>query len=88
VFRSLQHIHVQVIDDTQGRTLAAASSLEADLRGTKGTKSDRAAAVGKVIAERAVAAGVRQVVFDRGGYLYHGRIRALAEAAREGGLEF
>jgi large subunit ribosomal protein L18 len=88
VFRSLQHIHAQVIDDTQGRTLAAASTVETALRGTSGTKSERATAVGKAIAERAIAAGVRQVVFDRGGYLYHGRIRALAEAAREGGLEF
>jgi large subunit ribosomal protein L18 len=88
VFRSLQHIHAQVIDDTRGVTLAAASSIEPSLRGAAGPKADRAQAVGKVIAERAIAAGVRQVVFDRGGYLYHGRIKALAEAAREGGLEF
>ena len=88
VFRSLQHIHAQVIDDTKGVTLAAASTVEASLRGTTGEKSARASAVGKAIAERALAAGVQQVVFDRGGYLYHGRIKALAEAAREGGLEF
>ena len=88
VFRSLQHIHAQVIDDSRGVTLAAASTVEASLRGITGQKAARAQAVGKAIAERAIAAGVQQVVFDRGGYLYHGRIKALAEAAREGGLEF
>ena len=89
VFRSQQHIYAQVIDDAEGRTLAAASSLDKDLReGLKtGADAEAARAVGAKIAERAVAAGIRQVVFDRGGYLYHGRVKALAEAAREGGLE-
>jgi large subunit ribosomal protein L18 len=85
VFRSLQHIYAQVIDDTSGTTLAAASTLGAD---ESGTKSDRARAVGKAIAERAKEKGVTTVVFDRGGYMYHGRIKALADAAREAGLEF
>jgi large subunit ribosomal protein L18 len=85
VFRSLQHIYAQVIDDTSGTTLAAASTLGADVNGTK---SDRARAVGKAIAERAKEKGVTAVVFDRGGYMYHGRIKALAEAAREAGLDF
>jgi len=85
VFRSLQHIYAQVIDDASGTTLAAASTLGADERGTK---SDRARAVGKAIAERAKEKGVTAVVFDRGGYMYHGRIKALADAAREAGLEF
>jgi large subunit ribosomal protein L18 len=85
VFRSLQHIYAQVIDDTTGTTLAAASTLGADVTGTK---TERARAVGKAIAERAREKGVSAVVFDRGGYLYHGRIKALADAAREGGLEF
>jgi large subunit ribosomal protein L18 len=88
VFRSLQHIYAQVIDDTRGVTLAAASTLDASLRGTKGPKTDQARAVGKAIAERARTAGVTTVVFDRGGYMYHGRVKALADAAREGGLEF
>ncbi len=90
VFRSGKHIYAQVIDDAQGRTLAAASSLDKDLRaGLKtGADKDAAAAVGKLVAERAVAAGVSTVVFDRGSYLYHGRVRALADAAREGGLAF
>jgi large subunit ribosomal protein L18 len=90
VFRSSKHIYAQVIDDGQGRTLAAASSLERDMRGTLKTGADRdaASAVGKLLAERAKAAGVTQVVFDRGAYLYHGRVRALAEAAREAGLDF
>ncbi len=90
VFRSSKHIYAQIIDDAEGRTLAAASSLDASLRGDLRTGADRAAAaaVGKLIAERAVAAGVTAVVFDRGAYLYHGRVRALAEAAREGGLAF
>ena len=88
VFRSLNHIYAQVIDDTTGKTLAAASSLESALRGAEGTKSDRAKSVGKLIAERAKAAGVDRVVFDRAGFQYHGRVRSLAEAAREAGLDF
>jgi large subunit ribosomal protein L18 len=90
VFRSSKHIYAQVIDDSAGRTLAAASSLEKELKGQLKTGADRAAAaaVGKLIAERASAAGVSKVVFDRGAYMYHGRVQALAEAAREGGLEF
>jgi large subunit ribosomal protein L18 len=90
VFRSGKHIYAQVIDDAQGRTLAAASSLDKDLRAAlrTGADKDAAAAVGKLVAERAVAAGVTEVVFDRGAYLYHGRVKALAEAAREGGLAF
>ncbi len=90
VFRSGKHIYAQVIDDAQGRTLAAASSLEKDMRAEMKTGADRdaAAKVGKLVAERAVAAGVTNVVFDRGSYLYHGRVKALAEAAREGGLAF
>jgi large subunit ribosomal protein L18 len=88
VFRSLNHIYAQVIDDSTGRTVAAASSLEAGLRGAEGTKRDSATAVGRLIAERAKEAGVAQVVFDRAGYRYHGRVRSLAEAAREAGLDF
>ena len=90
VFRSGRHIYAQVIDDAQGRTLAAAGSLDKDLRESlkSGAGKDAAAAVGKLVAERAVAAGVTAVVFDRGMYLYHGRVKALAEAAREGGLAF
>ncbi len=90
VFRSGKHIYAQIIDDRQGRTLAAASSLDAGLRAELRTGADRGAAtaVGKLVAERALAAGVTEVVFDRGSYLYHGRVRALAEAAREGGLSF
>ena len=90
VFRSGRHIYAQVIDDNAGRTLAAASSLEKDLRGELRTGADRdaASAVGKLIAERAKEAGVTEVVFDRGSYLYHGRVKALADAAREGGLAF
>jgi large subunit ribosomal protein L18 len=90
VFRSSKHIYAQLIDDTQGATLASASSLEKDFRGALKTGADVAAAkaVGKLIAERAAAKGIKQVVFDRGGYLYHGRVKALADAAREGGLEF
>ena len=88
VNRSSRHIVVQVIDDLAGHTVAAASSLEADVRAVDGDKKARAAAVGKLVAERARAAGVTAVVFDRGGYDYHGRIAALADAAREGGLEF
>ena len=88
MFRSLNHIYAQVIDDTSGQTLAAASSLEASLRRTDGTKTDDAKRVGKLVAERAKAAGVEQVVFDRAGFKYHGRVRSLAEAAREAGLDF
>jgi large subunit ribosomal protein L18 len=88
VFRSNKHITVQVIDDVAGRTLAAASTVQADLRsGPTGNKA-AAATVGRVVAERALAAGVTKVVFDRGGNLYHGRVAAVAEAAREAGLEF
>ncbi|GJE44985.1 50S ribosomal protein L18 [Methylobacterium soli] len=90
VFRSSKQIYVQVIDDAQGRTLASASSLDKDLKAGLKTGSDvaAAAAVGKLVAERAKAAGVSQVIFDRSGYLYHGRVKALADAAREGGLDF
>jgi large subunit ribosomal protein L18 len=91
VFRSSQHIYAQVIDDVAGHTLAAASSLDKELRegGLKtGAGKDAATAVGKLVATRAQAAGVKAVVFDRGGYLFHGRVKALADAAREGGLEF
>jgi large subunit ribosomal protein L18 len=91
VFRSSQHIYAQVIDDLAGRTLAAASSLDKGLRGgglESGCNKDAAVAVGKLIAERAIAAGVKSVVFDRGGYMFHGRVKALADAAREGGLDF
>ena len=90
VFRSSKQIYAQVIDDAQGKTLASASTLEKDLKGKLKTGADVAAAkeVGKLVAERASAAGVKQVVFDRSGYIYHGRVKALADAAREGGLEF
>ena len=88
MFRSLNHIYAQVIDDTSGQTVAAASSLETSLRSSDGTKSDDAKRVGKLVAERAKAAGVEQVVFDRAGIKYHGRVRSLAEAAREAGLDF
>jgi large subunit ribosomal protein L18 len=92
VFRSLHHIGVQLVDDDAGRTLAAASTTEKDLqkslKGGAGPTVAAASVVGKAIAERARAAGIDTVVFDRGGYLYHGRVRALAEAAREGGLQF
>ena len=90
VFRSGKHIYAQVIDDSEGRTLAAASSLDRSLREALKTGADKAAAaaVGKLVAERALAAGVTAVVFDRGAYMYHGRVKALAEAAREGGLDF
>jgi large subunit ribosomal protein L18 len=86
VFRSNRGIFAQLIDDESRRTLASADWLA--VRGAKGTKSDQAAAVGRLLAERAKAAGVEGVVFDRGGYLYHGRVKALADAAREGGLRF
>jgi large subunit ribosomal protein L18 len=90
VHRSSKHIYVQVIDDAQGKTLAAASTLEKEVKGSMKTGADKAAAaaVGKLIAERAIKAGVKEVVFDRGAYLYHGRVKALADAAREGGLSF
>ncbi len=88
VFRSGKHIYAQVIDDREHTTLAAASSNEKEGKAPKTWNKDAASGVGKKIAERALAKGVKQVVFDRGGYIYHGRIKALAEAAREGGLEF
>ncbi len=90
VFRSSKHIYVQVIDDLKGVTLVAASSLDKELKGSLKTGADKVAAeaVGKLVAERAKKAGIDKVVFDRGGYIYHGRIKALADGAREGGLEF
>jgi large subunit ribosomal protein L18 len=90
VFRSSKHIYAQVIDDRKGATLASASSIEKTMRsGLKtGADIDAAKAVGKLVAERATAAGVKDVVFDRGNYIYHGRVKALADAAREGGLNF
>ena len=89
IFRSLNHIYAQVIDDAKGATLAAASTLDAPLKGdAKRTKVEEAAAVGTLVAERAKAAGVSKVVFDRAGFKYHGRLKALADAARAGGLEF
>ena len=90
VFRSSKHIYAQVINDMTGSTVVAASTLEKDLRSSlkTGADKDAATAVGKLVAKRAKSAGVTQVVFDRGGYLFHGRIKSLADAAREGGLEF
>ncbi|MBU6371446.1 MAG: 50S ribosomal protein L18 [Alphaproteobacteria bacterium] len=90
VFRSNKHISVQVIDDAQGVTLASASTLEEAFKagGKTGADKDAAAAIGKLVAQRALEKGVKQVVFDRGAYLYHGRVKALADAAREGGLDF
>ena len=90
VFRSLQHIYAQVIDDDMGYTLVMASTVDPELRGKlEGlNKSQQAARVGQLVAQRAVARGLKQVVFDRGGYPYHGRVKALADGAREGGLEF
>ena len=88
VFRSLNHIYAQVIDDTSGTTVAAASSLETGLKGSDGTKVDDAKRVGQLVAERARKAGIEKVVFDRAGFKYHGRGRSLAEAAREAGLDF
>ena len=90
VFRSGKHIYAQVIDDGKGATLAAASSLDKDVKGKlkTGANKDAAVEVGKLIAARAIAAGVKEVIFDRGGYMYHGRVAALANAAREGGLSF
>jgi large subunit ribosomal protein L18 len=88
IHRSGRHIYAQVIDDVQGRTVASASTLEKDVRDTSGANIDAAVSVGKRVAERASAAGVTKVVFDRGGFIFHGRVKALADAAREGGLEF
>lgn len=90
IFRSSKNIYAQVIDDVAGRTIASASSLDKDFRGSVKTGADcaAAAAVGKLLAERAKAAGIAKVVFDRGGYLYHGRVKALADGAREAGLDF
>ena len=88
VTRSARHVYAQVIDDTQGRTLASASTMEADLRAAAGDKSEKAKQVGDLIAQRAKAAGIESVVFDRAGYKYHGRVAALADGAREGGLGF
>ena len=88
VHRSGRHIYAQIIDDTAGTTVAAASTLEKDARAKTGATVDAAIAVGKIVAERAKAAGVTSVVFDRGGFLFHGRVKAVAEGAREGGLEF
>lgn len=88
VHRSGRHIYAQVIDDTAGKTLASASTLEKGSKGKPGATVDAATSVGKAVAERAKAAGVTKVVFDRGGFLFHGRVKALADAAREGGLEF
>ena len=88
VTRSLRHILAQIVDDSQGRTLASASSMDASIRGAEGAKSDVAGKVGALLAERAKAAGITKVVFDRGGNKYAGRIAALAQAAREAGLEF
>lgn len=88
VFRSLEHIYVQVIDDTRGVTLAAASTLDPQVKERGGNKTAEAQTVGSLVAERARALGISSVVFDRGGYLYHGRVKALADSARAGGLEF
>jgi large subunit ribosomal protein L18 len=88
VHRTSRHMHAQLIDDVAGHTLAAASTTEADIRAMEGDKKARGARVGELIAERAKAAGVETVVFDRGGYQYHGRVAAVADAAREGGLKF
>ncbi|MCE7795794.1 50S ribosomal protein L18 [Sphingobium sufflavum] len=88
VHRSGRHIYAQVIDDAAGRTVAAASTLDKDVRGTTGATAAAAAEVGKRVAEAATKAGIKAVVFDRGGFLFHGRVKALADAAREGGLEF
>ena len=86
VFRSASHIYAQIIDDVAGKTLVSASTLEAKM--ANGGNKEAALAVGKLIAEKAIAAGIKQVVFDRGGYIYHGRVASLADGAREGGLEF
>ncbi len=88
VFRSLNHIYAQVIDDSTGRTLVTASTVERELRGSTQTKTDEAKTVGRLVAERARSAGIERVVFDRAGFRYHGRIKSLADAAREAGLDF
>jgi large subunit ribosomal protein L18 len=88
VFRSNSQIYVQVVDDLAGKTLLSVSSKNKDITSAKGTKVEKAAMVGKLAAEKALAAGITEVRFDRGGYLYHGRVKAVAEAAREGGLKF
>ena len=88
VFRSEKHIYAQVIDDIQGHTLCAASSLEKDFDGSSGSNKEAAKTVGTMVAKRAIEKGITEVVFDRGGYIYHGRVKELAEAAREGGLVF
>jgi large subunit ribosomal protein L18 len=88
VYRSSQNIYAQIIDDAAGHTLASASTLDKDFKGSKGSNVEAAQAIGKLVAERASKAGVKEVIFDRGAYIYHGRVKALAEAAREGGLSF
>ena len=88
VYRSNKGIYAQIIDDVSGKTLVSASSLSKDFSAADGTKVDQSVAVGKLVAEKAIAAGIKDVVFDRNGYLYHGRVKSLAEGAREGGLNF
>ena len=88
VFRSNKEIYAQIIDDVSGKTLAAASSRDKEIKKAKGTKSEIAALVGKSVAEKAIKAGVETIAFDRGGYLYHGRVKSLADGAREAGLKF
>ncbi|WP_047545337.1 50S ribosomal protein L18 [Psychroserpens sp. Hel_I_66] len=88
VYRSNKEIYAQVVDDVTGKTLAAASSRDKDVASSKGTKSDKATLVGKAVAEKAIKAGINTISFDRGGYQYHGRVKSLAEGAREGGLKF
>ena len=88
VYRSNKGIYAQIIDDVSGKTLVSASSLSKDFNAEKGTKVDQSVAVGKLVAEKAIAAGIKDVVFDRNGYLYHGRVKSLADGAREGGLNF
>lgn len=88
IHRTNQHMYAQIIDDAEGKTLVSASTMEADLRAAATSNREAAGKVGQLIAERAKAAGVEQVIFDRGGFLYHGRVKALADAAREGGLDF
>ena len=88
VFRSNKEIYAQVIDDVTGKTISAASSRDKDISSAKGNKTEKAALVGKTVAERAMKAGIESIAFDRGGYLYHGRVKSLAEAAREAGLKF
>ncbi|MEN8139974.1 MAG: 50S ribosomal protein L18 [Thermodesulfobacteriota bacterium] len=88
VFRSLNHIYAQIIDDTNGVTMVATSTLEKSLKGETGSKVEKAQKVGEILAEKAKALGISQVVFDRGGNIYHGRVRALSEGARSGGLDF